>query len=183
MEFLRKNFTLAIFTIFVFGTGLIVYSQGDALWPRYGTLRWDVAGVMGQAAIAALILVYLRLVLKIIIQRGNLWQRLQPLDPADFDVRTILQRALYYLNLFHPYLGVIAIAAILMHSYLMINFQGNLALRIVLYLILWQGFWGFVLTFKYTPTALKRQGLKLHSQFITGILILVLALIGHQLSD
>jgi len=164
MDVLRKNFTLIVFTVFVFGLSLIVYSQGSALWVGHRALRFEIGGVLGVIGLVSLILIYLRPLLRPFIKHSY-W----------------LRRAWYYLNLVHPYLGIIALAAIFSHGYLMAGLKGNFLVRLALYLITWQVFWGFVISFKRAPAFLKRKGLLMHTQIIIGVLVFVLALIGHQL--
>lgn len=53
-------------------------------------------------------------------------------------------------------------------------------LRATLVILAWPGLFGAVLKFRYTPAALKRKGHPVHAEVYSGILLVVLALLGHM---
>jgi len=53
----------------------------------------------------------------------------------------------------------------------------------VLALVVWQGFFGMFLTWRYSPKELKKFSCLFHAQFLTGIMIGIFAYFGHLLLD
>jgi hypothetical protein len=53
----------------------------------------------------------------------------------------------------------------------------------VLALVVWQGVFGFFLTWRFSPQDLKQASYFVHAQFLTGIMIGIFSLFGHLLAD
>jgi len=143
----------------------------------------ELGEALGGLGYFLLILVYGRTLLKIIVRKGTLWQRLEPYNIDYSLLKNLFQKLLYILNKTHAYIGTLAIITIFLHCYFTASFLDNLLLRLVLIVLAWQGIFGAFLQFKFTPGSLKRKSYLLHAQFISGVLILILAAFGHLLLE
>ncbi|NTW22442.1 hypothetical protein HGA34_02730 [Candidatus Falkowbacteria bacterium] len=148
-----------------------------------GFFGGDAGESLGVVGLILIILIYARTLLKLLLANGGFWQRLQPLNTNPLPLKTLLGRALYYLNKSHGWLGALAVASIFGHCYLTGSWRDNLVLQAVLVLMAWQGFWGLVLKIKYVPADLKSRGYLWHAQVYSGIVLLVFAAVGHLLLD
>lgn len=137
---------------------------------------------LGHAGLIALALVYSRTLLKLAVQKGTLPDRLAPLE-ENFQARSRAQRILAALNKAHPYLGGIAVASIFLHCYITRSVADNIILRATLVILAWQGFFGAILRFRYTPAVLKRKSRLIHAEIYSGILLAALASFGHLLIE
>jgi len=181
--FSKKTIIIAIIILVVFGLSLVyfysVYSKGGLSVPNNSlSYLGDAIGVIG---LIALILVYSRTLLKITVQKGTLSKRLEPLEAKGVKVEPYMKRTLRLSNVLHPYLGGIAVIAILLHCFFTSSFMNNWLLRAALILIAWQGFFGLMLKFRFVPSFLRKNSHLVHAQFFTGILLLILAGLGHLL--
>ncbi len=177
------NFRLIIFAIFVTIISavymLYLFSKGGATYIVSVGLN-EFGKSLGSFGFFTIWFVYSRSVMKLIVQKGNIVQRLNPVGerPAFasdlWDVLNILNKA-------HPYLGLSSIALIYLHGYLVLPFMNNLPLLLVLALMAWQGFFGIMLKLKFTPAVLKRRSYLIHTQFFTAAMILILAVLGHTI--
>jgi hypothetical protein len=166
---------LSVFYFFYVSTsGKFHYSDSDTFFSEFG----DFLGIIG---LTALILVYSRTLLKITVQKGTLSKRLQPLESENFKIESFMKKTLRISNTLHPYLGIVAVVAIFLHCYFTSSFMDNLLLQGALLLLAWQGFFGLILKFRFTPAFLRRRSYLVHAQFFTGILLLILAGLGHLL--
>jgi len=182
---MKKHLPKILFIIFVLILSLIyvVYIQinGGATYIESENRLSEITESLGNIGGFLLTLIYARTILKLIIVNKKAWQRLEPFELDPTEIKTWLQKILYYLNKTHIYVGTLAIITIFMHCYLTGSYSDNLLLKLVLVLIAWQGIFGAFLYFKFTPTTIKRKSYLFHAQFITGILILILATFGHLL--
>ncbi len=137
--------------------------------------------VLGPAGLFLLVFIYTRTAFKLLVRKGSFWERLAPFNVDYGKIKTASEKILFYLNKSHPYFGVAAIAVVYSHCYLISRFYNLLPLRIVLALLAWQGVWGLVLKTRTAPAFLKKRGHLFHSQWITGLLILIFAGLGHYL--
>lgn len=177
------NFRLIIFTIFVTIVSVVyilyLHSKGGASYIVSVGLN-EFGKSLGSFGFFTMWFVYSRSVMKLIVQKGSIVQRLNPVGerPAFasdlWDVLNILNKA-------HPYLGLSSIALIYLHGYLVLPFLNNLPLLLVLALLAWQGFFGILLKLKFTPAFLKSRSYLIHTQFYTAAMILILAVLGHTL--
>jgi len=137
--------------------------------------------VLGPAGLFLLVFIYARTAFKLLVRKGPFWERLAPFNVDYGKIKTASGKILFYLNKSHPYFGAAAIAVVYSHCYLISRFYNLLPLRIVLALLAWQGAWGLVLKTRTAPAFLKKRGHLFHSQWITGLLILIFAGLGHYL--
>ncbi len=182
--FNKNNIALITFALLVAvasaGYLLYLYSQGGATYIANKPDLSNFGKFIGNLGIFTLLLVYSRTALKLILQRGNVRQRLNPVEEQP-GIRSFMGSALKVLNTAHPYLGLTTIALIFLHGYLVIPTLDYLPLLPVLGFLTWQGFFGILLKLRYTPSILKAKSYLIHSQLYTGILILILAGSGHVL--
>ena len=137
--------------------------------------------VLGPAGLFLLVFIYTRTAFKLLVRKGSFWERLALFNVDYGKIKTASEKILFYLNKSHPYFGAAAIAVVYSHCYLISRFYNLLPLRIVLALLAWQGVWGLVLKTRTAPAFLKKRGHLFHSQWITGLLILIFAGLGHYL--
>ena len=136
---------------------------------------------LGPVGLFLLVFIYARTAFKLLVRKESFWARLAPFNIDYGKIKTASGKILFYLNKSHPYLGVASIAVVYSHCYLISRFYNLLPLRIVLALLAWQGVWGLVLKTRTAPAFLKKRGHLFHSQWITGLLILIFAGLGHYL--
>ena len=137
--------------------------------------------VLGPAGLFLLVFIYTRTAFKLLVRKGSFWERLALFNVDYGKIKTASEKILFYLNKSHPYFGAAAIAVVYSHCYLISRFYNLLPLRIVLALLAWQGVWGLVLKTRTAPAFLKKRGHLFHAQWITGLLILIFAGLGHYL--
>jgi len=96
-----------------------------------------------------------------------------------------LRQLLAWMNKTHIYFGILAIAIILLHISMMgfTRYSGILFFPALLFLVIWQGAFGLFLTWRYSPTELRKVSYFVHAQFFTGIAIGIFAFFGHLLID
>jgi hypothetical protein len=181
--FSKKTIIISLVVLIVFGLSLVyfyfVYSSGGLNIPDNSFS--DLGDAIGVIGLISLIWVYSRTLLKITVQKGTLSKRLEPLELRGIKVESFMKKTLRVSNVFHPYLGGIAVIAILFHCFLTSSFMNNWLLRAALILIVWQGFFGLLLKFRFVPVFLRKNSYLVHAQFFTGILLLILAGLGHLL--
>lgn len=100
---------------------------------------------------------------------------------AGLDLRLLLERLRAVLERYHAVAGLLVMASILVHAWLMTGYQTNLLLYAVLALAAWQGGSGPFLRLRHTPATLKRQLYLVHAQLYSGLAILIFAFFGHLL--
>ncbi|MDA8160498.1 MAG: hypothetical protein M0T76_07240 [Desulfobacteraceae bacterium] len=142
--------------------------------------RKELAEDFGLTGLAAMILIYGRSLLKLLLNEGALLQRLVPQERYEAS-RSRLRQALIWLNRSHRYVGAAAVAIFPCHALLMGTARWNPFLVLVLALIAWQGAFGFMLTLRFPPAQLKRYSYLVHAQLFTGVMIGVFAGFGHLL--
>jgi hypothetical protein len=79
--------------------------------------------------------------------------------------------------------GIAAIAVIVLHIAMVGLHPDILFFPVVLVLVLWQGLFGFFLTWRFSPQDLKNVSYLVHAQFLTGIMIGIFSVFGHLLLD
>ena len=150
--------------------------------PEHETLLREMGEVFGTLGVWALVIIYGRTLVKLAFGEGGLAQRLVPNEyavPALSPFKTLLN----LLNSTHVFVGVAAIAVILLHIAMVGLHADILFFPAVLALVLWQGLFGFFLSWRYSPQDLKKAAYVVHAQFFTGIMIGIFSLFGHLLLD
>ena len=182
---MRKHILKIIFILLVTLSSLayVIFIQlkGGVSYIESESNLSELGEFLGSLGYFFLILVYTRTALKLIVVKKYFWQKLEPLEIDYSQLKSFLEKLLYFFNKAHAYFGTLTIVAIFMHCYLTSSFLDNLLLRLVLVLLAWQGIFGAFMQFKYTPASLKRKSYLFHAQLITGLLILILAGFGHLL--
>jgi len=136
----------------------------------------------GEIGLWALLFIYARTVLKLLMGKGDVAKRLLP-DYSPHSTVSLFQPLLGFLNRTHVYVGIATVAIILLHIALMGVPLEILFFQAVLVLVIWQGLFGMFLTWRYTPNELKKLSYLVHAQFLTGIMIGMFSYFGHLLID
>ncbi len=137
---------------------------------------------IGEMAMWAFIIIYLRTLVKLAMGKGPIARRLLP-DYVAPKSAGYFQRLIVYLDRSHIYFGVAALALALIHISFMGLHAEILFFPLVLLLILWQGIFGMFLSWRGAPRNLKRWSYSVHAQLVTGIAIGLFAYFGHLLID
>lgn len=144
------------------------------------TFLTEIGEGLGTAALWAIVFIYGRTLLKLLIGKGKLSQRLIP-ESAHTPAMSVWKKVLRYLNRTHAHVGIATLALIGLHI-LFVGFDvSNLFFVAVLLLIVWQGMFGLFLRWRYSPTELKKFSHLVHAQFATGIAIGIFGWFGHLL--
>ncbi len=148
------------------------------------TFLTEIGEFLGKIGLGLLIFIYLRTLLKLILGEGNFLQRLLPGYVTTFSSERMRQ-LLEWMNKTHIYVGILAIAIILLHISMMgfTRYSNILFFPALLFLVIWQGAFGLFLTWRYSPTELRKVSYFVHAQFFTGIAIGIFAFFGHLLID
>ena len=178
-----KRILIFAFAIFLISALYFIYAY-NAYPPveENETILGEIGEGLGEIGLWGLIFIYARTLLKIILGKGRIGQRLLPDYNVSIDI-PFANRLLHFLNSTHIYVGISVIAVILLH----IGFMGLpmeiLFFPAVLALVVWQGLFGIFLSWKYSPSQLRKFSYLVHAQFITGIMIGIFAYFGHLLID
>lgn len=178
---------IVLYTLFVtlISLGYFIYAYFVHPIPdERETFMSEIGEGFGKLGLALLIFIYLRTVLKLVLGEGSFAQRLLP----DYDAviqSTFMRQLLAWMNKTHIYFGIGAIAIILLHIAMMgfSRYSDIWFFPALLFLVIWQGFFGLFLTWRYSPAELKRLSYLVHAQFFTGIAIGIFAFFGHILID
>jgi len=178
-----KNLLLFTASVFLLSLGyfLAIYPNRPED-PEHETFLRDLGEVFGTFGIWALAIIYGRTLLKLAFGQGGFVQRLVQ---DEYAVSTIppFKTLLKFLNRTHVYVGIAAIAVILLHIAMVGLHADILFFPAVLALVLWQGVFGFFLTWRFSPQDLKKASYGVHAQFLTGIMIGIFSAFGHLLLD
>jgi hypothetical protein len=150
--------------------------------PERETFLSEIGEEFGEAGLWALLFIYARTLLKLVMGKGALAKRLLP-EYSPPVAAPIFQQLLGFLNRTHVYVGIATVAIILLHIALMGVPMDILFFPAVLALVIWQGLFGMFLTWRYSPRELKKFSYLVHAQFLTGIMIGIFAWFGHLLID
>jgi len=142
----------------------------------------EIGEGFGEAGLWALLFIYGRTLLKLLMGKGQIASRILP-DYTPPTAASMFQQLLCFLNRTHVYVGIATVAVIVLHIALMGVPMDILFFPAVLVLVLWQGLFGMFLTWRYSPKELKKFAYLVHAQFLTGIMIGVFAYFGHLLID
>jgi hypothetical protein len=150
--------------------------------PERETFLSEIGEGFGEIGLWALLFIYARTLLKLALGKGAFAKRLLP-DYSPPAAASVLIHLLGFLDRTHIYVGIAAVAVILLHIGLMGIPMQILFFPAVLALVVWQGLFGLFLTWRYSPKELKKLSYLVHAQFLTGIMIGIFALFGHLLID
>ena len=150
--------------------------------PERETYLSEIGEGFGEAGLWALLFVYARTVLKLVMGKGALAKRILPeySPPAS---TSSLRQLLAFLDRTHVYVGIATVAVILLHIAFMGLPMEILFFPAVLLLVVWQGLFGLFLAWRYSPKELKKFAYLVHAQFLTGIMIGIFAYFGHLLIE
>ena len=148
--------------------------------PEQETRLSEIGEIIGEAALWLFVFIYLRTALKLIMGKGPIARRLLPQYTPPTQAGR-LQHLLVYLDRSHTYVGIGAVALVLLHIGLMGLHAHIWLFPIVLALVLWQAGFGLFLNWKQAPRDLKRLSFQVHAQLITGVAIGIFAYFGHLL--
>lgn len=140
----------------------------------------EVGEVFGVLVAYALVLLYSRGVVKLLLNQGSFLTRFLPNDTGSLP-RNLAERLLDLLNKTHPALGVLTILMVVLHVNFSSSSKMNLFMLLTLVVMFWQGSFGLFLKISFTPGALRRQSYGVHAQLVTAGLILIFAGFGHLL--
>jgi hypothetical protein len=177
--------SLLIYTLIVLGISIAYFIYAYTVYPAVPereTYLSEIGEGFGEIGLWALLFIYSRTVLKIMMGKGSIARRLLPDYSPEIDLPP-LNRLLDFLNKTHVYVGITTVAVILMHIVLMDIPMRILFFPAVLVLVIWQGLFGLFLTWRYTPKELRKLSYLVHAQFATGIMIGIFAYFGHLLID
>lgn len=150
--------------------------------PERETYLSEIGEGFGEFGLWALLFIYTRTILKLILGKGALAKRILP-NYSPPVAASSLQRFLSYLDRTHVYVGIATVAIILLHITLMGIPMHILFFPAVLVLVVWQGLFGLFLSWRYSPKELRKFSYLVHAQFLTGIMIGIFAYFGHLLID
>lgn len=174
-----------LFTVFIVLISVLYFIYAYSVYPpipERETFFEEAGEALGEAGLWLLVFIYGRTLLKILLGKGHIKRRLLPEYTSPVDM-PVLYQLLAWLNRTHVYFGITAVVIILMHIILMGIPMHILFFPAVLALVIWQGFFGLFLSWRYSPKQLKQFSYLVHAQFITGIMIGIFAYFGHLLID
>lgn len=173
------------FAVVVFSASLLYFIYVSVRYPRLPeqeTVLTEIGEVFGNLGLFLLAFIYARTLLKLLLGKGRLAQRLLP-DYRPHLTLPPLNAILALLNKTHVYLGITTIAVLLLHIALMGIPMHILFFPAVVILLIWQGLFGLFLNWRFTPQQLKKLSYLVHAQFVTGIMLGIFAGFGHLLID
>lgn len=183
---MRKFKSILIYTASVFllsvGYFLWLIYQNQPKEHEHETFLSEIGEFFGTLGVWALIIIYGRTLLKLAIGKGGIAQRLVP-DEYDLSAIPPFITLLDFLNNTHIFVGIAAIAVILLHIAILGLHVEILFFPAVLALVVWQGVFGFFLIWRFSPQDLKQASYFVHAQFLTGIMIGIFSFFGHLLVD
>lgn len=176
--------------LIIYSAGVLIAAVGYYLYvlsvhppsPERETFLTEVGEVIGEVALWAFFVIYLRTFVKLTMGKGPLAKRLLP-DYSPPSAVNHVQRIVVYLDRSHVYFGIAAVALVLIHIALMGLRVDIWFFPVVLALVLWQGLFGMFLSWRGAPRDLKKWSYSVHAQLITGMAIGIFAYFGHLLVD
>jgi hypothetical protein len=176
---------ILIYTAIVLLAAIAYFVYATTAYPPIAereTFLSEIGEGFGEVGLWALLFIYARTLLKLLLGRGALARRLLP-DYAPPAAASPLRQLLVFLDRTHVYVGIATVAVILLHIGLVGLPMQILFFPLVLALVVWQGLFGLFLTWRYSPKELKKFAYLVHAQFLTGIMIGIFAWFGHLLID
>ena len=129
------------------------------------TFLAEIGEAFGELGLWLLCFIYLRTAAKLTLGKGAIARRLLP-DYSPAVNLSPLAQAIRFLDRTHIYVGITAVAAILLHIALM-----GVPMEILF------------ITWRYTPTQIRKFSYLVHAQLFTGVMIGIFAYLGHLLID
>jgi hypothetical protein len=176
---------ILIYTAAIFFVSMVYFIYAYNVYPpidEQETALSEIGEGFGEAGLWALLFIYGRTVLKLFMGKGDLARRILP-EYSTPAAASLLQQLLCFLNRTHVYVGVAAVAIILLHIVMMGIPMEIFFFQAVLVLVIWQGLFGLFLTWRYSPKQLKKFSYLVHAQFLTGIALGLFSYFGHLLID
>lgn len=146
------------------------------------TFLSEIGEGFGEVGLWLLVFIYCRTLLKLFMGKGGLSTRLLP-DYSPAVDSGLVDKWIAFLDRTHVYVGISAVAVIVLHITLMGIPMHILFFPAVLCLVIWQGLFGLFLSWRYSPKQLKKLSYLVHAQLFTGVMIGVFAYFGHLLID
>ena len=174
-----------IYTAIVLFSSIVYFVYAYMMYPptpERETFLSEIGEGFGEIGLWALLFIYARSILKLVMGKGAFAKRILP-DYSPPAAASIFQQLLGFLNRTHVYVGIATVAIILLHIALMGVPMKILFFPAVLVLVVWQGLFGMFLTWRYSPKELKKLAYLVHAQFLTGIMIGIFSYFGHLLID
>ena len=140
---LKKIIIHSVLTLVVIILSLIYVFYGKAAVHRED-VESDFGEFFGTLGFIFLAIAYGRTMVKFAVDEGGLFERGKPLD-TDGKIKKVYDIIMKVMNKSHPYIGGAAIISLFLHGYLTSNFLNNLLLRMVLVVMVWQGFLGLLI--------------------------------------
>jgi len=185
-----KQLSTGLKKIIVFTATVSVISIGYYLYalslysPVEENETWlsEIGEGLGEVGLWLLLFIYARTFIKLLLGKGSISKRIlpeyaPPIDPQPFNA------LIRYLDRTHIYVGISAVAIIVLHIALMGIPMHILFFPSVLVLVIWQGLFGIFISWKYSLQEIKRLSYLVHAQLFTGIMIGIFAYFGHLLID
>ncbi len=182
---MKQNKNLLQYTVLIVCISVIYYVYlrlNFVQHPERETLLGEIGEGLGEMAIWAFGLIYGRTALKLAMRKGSIGARLLPDNVYETNL-PLYKHLLAFLNKTHIYVGIAAIALVVLHVALLGLPLDILFFPIVLVLVVWQGIFGWFLSSRYSPSQLRRASYMVHAQLVTGVMIGVFAYFGHLLVD
>jgi hypothetical protein len=176
---------ILIYTAIILTASIAYFIYAYNVYPPIAereTFLSEIGEGFGEVGLWALLFIYARTLLKLMMGKGELAKRILP-DYSPPAAASIFQRLLCFLNRTHVYVGIATVAVILLHIVLMGVPMEILFFQAVLVLVVWQSLFGLFLTWRYSPKELKKFSYLVHAQFITGITPGLFSYFGHLLID
>jgi len=176
--------------ILIFTAVIIIISSGYyfyalSLYPpieEQETFLSEIGEELGEIGLWLLLFIYFRTFIKLLLGKGAISRRILPSYSPHIDTKSF-HYLIHILDRTHVYFGISAVALIILHIALMGLPLHILFFPVVLALVIWQGLFGLFISWRYTPTELKKFSYLVHAQLFTGIMIGVFAYLGHLLID
>lgn len=178
----QKKLVLFAFCIFLISLiyFLATFTSSPGHLEEHENWLNDMGEGFGVVSLWALLIIYGRTALNLVLKKGNILQRFIPDELFD-PTMSIGKKILYFLNRSHAFVGVCAIATIFLHSFMMKVAHPNIFFTLILVLLLWQAAFGFFITFRHPVKLLRKYSYLVHAQLFSGIMISIFALFGHLL--
>lgn len=179
---LRK---IIVFTGVTLALSLGYYVYISLYYPpitEHETFLSELGEGIGEIGLWLLIFIYFRTALKLALGKGALSKRVLPQYSSPIGAN-VFQRLIGFLDRTHIYVGIGAVALILLHIGLVGIPMNILFFPAVLFLVVWQGVFGLFISWRYTPKELKKLSYLVHAQLFTGIMMGVFSYLGHVFID
>ncbi len=173
-------FSFALVIVTIAGVWYVSSIGGPSAILRRSPLN-QFGKFLGGISVLSLVALYGRTVFKLLLMKGDLWSRLEPLGVDIAEAKSLSGTFLSRLNTTHPYLGVIALSSVFLHCVFTNSLQDNIFLYAILALVFTEGVTGMIMELRTIPVGVKKENYLLHSQFFVGVLLLFLTLAGHLL--